>query len=403
MFTRASNYFYGYVIVATCFFIQVVGWGIHNSFGVFFAPFMEEFAWNRAVIAGAASISFLICGVAGIFMGGLNDRFGPRRIMTASGLLMGAGYLLMAHVNSIWQLYLFYGLIVGMGVSGTDVVLLSTVARWFVRRRGAMTGLIKVGTGLGMVIMPVFLKLLINGYGWRACFTVLGLMIMVSYVLLARFLVRDPGQKGLLPDNCRPADLTCIRTPDAGSGLRQALGTRTFWMLCGVCFCAIFSLYTIMLHIISHVLDLGFSPGNAAGILSVIGGVSIAGRLLMGWIGDRLGARKALMICFIFILIALVLLQFATALWMLYGFAVVHGFAHGGFFSLMSPAVASLFGMRAHGAILGVIIFSGAIGGTIGPVLAGVIFDLTQTYQILFMVLTGASFTALLLTAALKR
>lgn len=399
--SKSSKLFYGWVIVSTCFLIQVVGWGIHNSFGVFFASFQADFAWNRALIAGAASISFLICGISGIFMGGLNDRFGPRRIMTFSGVLLGVGYLLMAHVQSVWELYLYYGLIIGIGISGTDIVLLSTAARWFVRRRGAVTGLIKVGTGLGMVIMPIFLKVLITNWGWRTCFTVLGVLILITYLLLARLLVRDPGQKGLLPDNCPVSDPLCRPHPDGGLRLRRALETRALWTLCGICFFALFTLYTIMLHIVSHAIDSGFSVGSAASILSTIGGVSIAGRLVMGWAGDRLGSGRALIICFGMILAGLVLLQLTASLSLLYGFAIIHGFAHGGFFSMMSPTVANLFGMRAHGAILGVIIFSGAIGGTIGPILAGYIFDVTLSYRTLFMILTGATFLALLLAMSL--
>jgi len=131
---RKSPLFYGYTIIAASFIIQALAWGISNSFGVFFAPLLNEFGWTRATISGAASLCFLVYGVTSILMGTLNDRYGPRLIMTGCGLFLGIGFLLMSGIHSVWHLYLFYGLIVGVGLSGTDVVLLSTMARWFEKK-----------------------------------------------------------------------------------------------------------------------------------------------------------------------------------------------------------------------------------------------------------------------------
>jgi MFS family permease len=395
------RYFYGHVVVAVCFAIQVIGWGIHNSYGVFFNPLMIDFGWGRAAIAGAASLSLLIHGVASIFLGGLNDRFGPRLIMTGCGLLMGSGYLLVSRIESLWELYLYYGFVIGFGVSGTDVVLLSTVARWFTRMRGIMTGVIKVGTGLGMVIVPLFLKWLMALYSWRTCFAVLGLIILASYVLLAQFLVRDPAQKGQLPDNAFQANGTILQRTEHGLSFRESLKTRQFWTLCCVCLLILSSFYTILVHIVPHVIDLGISPSGAANVLAAIGFVSIGGRLAMGGTADRIGSKRALMICFALLFVGLCWLQWAKSLWMLYTFAVIHGFAHGGYFALISPAVATLFGTRAHGVILGTVIFCATIGGAIGPILGGHLFDVTRTYRVVFLMLAAASLMGLILTATL--
>jgi MFS family permease len=397
----SPRYFYGYVILATCFAIQVIGWGTYNSYGIFFNPLLTEFNWSRASIAGAASMSLLIDGIASIFMGGLNDRFGPRLIMTACGLIMGSGYLLMSKLNSLWEIYLYYALVVGIGVSGTDVVLLSTVARWFVLFRGMMSGIIKVGTGLGMVIMPLFLKVLLAAYGWRICFAVLGLIILVSYVFLAQFLVRDPAKKGQLPDNARLENRPVRGLPELGLSFRDSLATRQFWTLCCACFLILFCFFTILMHIAPHVIDLGISSANAANILATIGGTSIAGRLFLGGAADRIGSKRALMISFGLLFVGLCWLQWAKALWMLYVFAVIHGFAHGGFFALHSPVVAAYFGTRAHGLNFGVVIFGGTLGGAIGPVVGGYLFDVTHTYRFLFLMLAAASLMALTLTATL--
>ena len=392
-------YFYGYMVVAASFVIQVIGWGIHNSFGIFFSPLVHEFGWSRASVAGAASMSVLVHGMGSIFNGGMNDRVGPRLIMTGCGLLMGGGYMLLSGLDHLWEIYLFYGLIVGMGVSGTDVVLLSTVARWFRARRGIMSGIVKVGTGLGMVIAPLFITLLMNAFSWRTCFFVLGMIILISYVVLAQLLVRDPALKGQYPDNVRPREPARTGLSEEGISFRDALTARQFWSLCLTVLLVVSCTYTIMLHIVPHAIDMGFPPAEAATVLATLGGASILGRFIMGATADRIGTKKALMLSIFLLFIALCFLPWVKALWMFYLFAVIQGFAHGGFYALLSPTVAEFFGTRAHGAILGAVIFSTTIGGSIGPFGAGYLFDVTSTYRVVFLLLAGASLVALMLMA----
>jgi len=160
-----NNYSYGYVIVAACFGIQAIGVGTYVSYGVFFNSLASEFGWSRAAISGASSIAFFLMGLFGIFAGRLNDKIGPRDIMAVTGFLFGLGHLLMSRLGAIWQLYLFYGIIIGIGLSSVDVIALSTTARWFIRKRGIMTGIVKIGTGAGQFIMPLVASLLITSSG----------------------------------------------------------------------------------------------------------------------------------------------------------------------------------------------------------------------------------------------
>ena len=399
---RSPRIFYGYVVVAVCFAIQVIGWGIHNSYGIFFTPLIQEFAWSRASVAGAASMSILVLGIGSVFLGGLNDRVGPRLIMTGCGLFMGVGYMLMSKLDHLWEIYLFYGLIIGIGVSGTDVVLLSTVARWFYTMRGMMSGIIKVGTGLGMVIAPLLIALILKAFPWRTCFLILGAIILVSYVLLGQLLVRDPALKRQYPDNVRPTDPVDTCTAEQGLSLKDAIATRQFWSICLISLLVVSCTYTILMHIVPHAIDKGVPSAKAATVLATLGGVSIVGRLVMGATADRIGTRKALMISISFILGAMCYLHCATALWMLYIFAVFQGLGHGGFYALMSPTVAEYFGTRSHGVLLGVVIFSTTIGGAFGPFVAGYLFDVTHTYRVVFLGLAGTSFAALVLAAMLR-
>ncbi len=157
-----------------------------------------------------------------------------------------------------------------------------------------------------------------------------------------------------------------------------------------------------MVHIAPHALDLGSSAVQAASIISAIGGSSIIGRVVMGGAGDKVGNRRALVICFVVLATSLSWLQLAKELWGLYLFAAIYGFSHGGFFALVSPLVAELMGTRSHGVILGSVLFISQIGGAIGAVLTGRIFDLTGSYQLAFLILFIISVMGFMLSIFLK-
>ena len=188
--------FYGYIVVIAAFLIVIVTFGVYGAFGVFFNSLITEFGWKRAVTSGALSLSQVIYGLLGIIMGGLNDRVGPRVLVTICGLLVGVGYILMSQVGSLWQLYLFFGLIVGIGMSGTWVPLLSSVARWFVRRRSLMTSIVVGGLGIGTTIGPLVVNQIISAYEWRISYAVIGVACLLVLVLSAQFLRRDPNKMG---------------------------------------------------------------------------------------------------------------------------------------------------------------------------------------------------------------
>ena len=399
---KKPKLFYGYIVVLAAFGIQTVAWGLCSTFGIFFNPLLIEFGWTRAMISGAFSLSFLILGFISIIVGGLNDRFGPRMIMVVCGFFLGLGYLLMSQLNTIWQLYLFYGVILGIGMSGMDVLSLSTIARWFVRRRGMMSGIVKAGAGIGMVIMPPIANWLISSYGWRTSYFIIGIIALALVILVAQFLRRGPAQMGQLPDGEEEVNIGCLNSADGGFSFQEAIHTRQFWMLCVIFLLVGFCVEAIIVHIVPHATDLGISAVSAANILAVIGGVSMIGRFVMGSAGDRIGNKPAYLICFVLLSVALLWMQLARELWMLYLFACVYGFAHGGFFAVISPWVAELFGLSSHGVILGAVFFSTTIGGAIGPVLAGHIFDITSSYQLAFLVFTVACIVGFILTLLLK-
>jgi MFS family permease len=383
--------FYGYILVATAFVIQILVWGIYNSYGVFFNPLLDDFGWPRATISGAASLSQITIGFGAIVLGNMNDRFGPRILVVFCGISAGLGYFLMSQINSIWQLYLFHGLIVGIGASGTDVILLSTTARWFVKRRGMMSGIVKIGTGVGIMIVPLIAAWLITSYGWRDSFSIIGITLAVVLVSGAQLLRRDPSRMGLLPDGEKTPDREISGLPETGLSLSQAARTLRFWMLCLAFFVILWCTFTIIIHFARYTVDLGFSVSFGATMISVIGGASIIGRLVMGISGDRVGSKRALLICSAVLIASFAWLQFAREAWSLVLFVVVYGFCHGGFYALVSPTVAEFFGTHSHGAIFGIVIFCSSIGGAIGPLVTGYIFDITDSYNTAFLLALALS------------
>ena len=398
-----AKYFYGYNIVAAGFIIQGVCIGAMFTYGVFFKEFQAEFGWSRAMISGASSLSFLFMGAFGILAGRMNDKIGPRIIIMVSGTSLGLGYLLMSRLQASWQLYLLYGLLAGIGFSTHDVITLSTVARWFLKRRGMITGIVKVGTGLGQLIVPLIATAFIAKYGWRTSYIILGAVVLFTLVAVAQIMRRDPQEVGLLPDGeSNGPDSEENGSAEQGLPLRAAVRTRQFWTICVAEFSVFFCLLTMIVHIVPHGTDLGLPAGTAAGVLATIGGVSMLGRIVMGATNDRIGGKRSLIVCFIVLLSGLLWLQVAGEAWMLFLFAVIYGFAHGGFFTVVSPTVAELFDTGSHGVLFGIILFCGTIGGAIGPLLGGYIFDLTGSYRNLFLILTGVTVIGFVLIIMLQ-
>ena len=398
---REARFFYGYIIVASAFLILVLTIGINFTFGVFLPVLLDEFSWTRAIASGAFSLNLALTGLIGVVAGKMTDQYGPRIVATVCGVLLGLGYLLMSQATTLWHLYLFYGVIVGIGMSTSQTPLPSTIARWFVKRRGMMTGIAVTGIGVGMLIMPPAVSWLISNYGWRTSYMVVGITVLILIVLAAQFLRRDPSQIGQLPYGINELEEKGD-FQKAGFSLKEAVRKRQFWLFTVAVFLVALSVGSVMIHIVIHATDLGISTANAVIILMVIGGTSIAGRIVMGVTSDRIGIKRALIICFTFLSAAFFWLLIARELWMLYLFAVIFGFSHSGIHTLVSPMVAELFGMRSHGVIFGSVMLGLTLGMGIGPVVTGHIFDITSSYQLAFLIYAIINFIGLILVLCLK-
>ncbi len=358
--------------------------GLLFSYSLFFKVFEAEYGWSRALLSGCASLTFFMMGVLAIFVGRLSDRLGPRIVLATTGLLYGIGFALISVVTEPWHLFAIFGVFISLGMSTHDVVTLSTVARWFDRRRGMMTGVVKVGTALGQIVIPPAAAFLMASFGWRSAAVTTGIVAALLLLFAAW------SMKGQAP-------VIEVKTPVNGDGssFKEVAKTRIFWTLCAIQLLFLPSLVTVPLHIVVHGIDLGMSATVAATLLSVIGASSIAGRMVMGASADKIGGRRAYVLCLLPLLASLLALLTISTVWPLFVALAVYGFGHGGLFTIVAPAIAEYFGTRAHGAIFGAIVFFGTIGGAVGPFVTGYIFDTTGSYDPAFIGLAAMTVIAL--------
>lgn len=382
---KNPRFFYGYIVVAAAFVIMTLAWGSNRTFGVFVDPMLEEFGWTRAAISGSFTINMLVMGLLALVAGRLTDSLGPRIVLAGCGVSLGLAYVLTSRVQSIWQFYIFYGIIGGVGMSGILPSLMSVAVRWFLKRRSLISGILVAGPGLGNMMTPIVCSLFISSLGWRLSYFILGIVVLVVIVLGALFIRREPADMGLSAYGTQEGVGQGFEPHGTGFSLHEALRTKQFWLINVLSFCDLFLINVLVVHIVIHAIDMQVPPTRAAGVLSLAAGVSIPGRIIMGGIADRIGNRPALMICLAISVSAFLLLLFARDVGTLYLFAALYGISLWSTGALVSPLIADLFGLKSHATLYSFAVFTSAIGSAAGPVVAGILFDLTGKYSIAFI------------------
>ena len=360
-------------------------------FGVFLEPITEELDWARGPMTLAFSISTLLAGVFGIVTGRLSDRFGPRPLVIFAGISTGVSFLLMSRISELWHVYLIWGLLVSTAVSCCFAPIKSTVARWFNSNRGMAISLTVVGFGAGGIVWPIVCRLLIDSYGWRQAYVIMGFIAFVAFLIPAMFLKHSPQRAGLKPYgyNAETKQNRSRFEAEKVLTLKEAAGTGHFWLFGAILFFHMFCIQTISVHIVPSATDIGIEATVAAGILSSFAAVSLFGQVATGYIADKIGNRKILVINLGIAMLALLLLPLARNTWSLYLVVSLLG-TTGGIVPLQPLLAAELFGLKSVGVILAGIMFFGTIGSAIGPTLAGYIIDNTGSYNPAF--LTCAAF-----------
>jgi len=400
--------FYGWVVVAVCFLLSAVIFGTRYSFGVFFKSLERDFELTRAATSGVFSAYMLICCAFAVLGGWALDRYGPRIVLFLMGVFTGLSLILTSQTSFAWQLFISYSLLLAIGTGAGYTIVMSTTSRWFDRKRGLAVGIVSSGVGVGTVAMAPFATHLITNFGWRMAFIVVGLIAGLVIASLASLLKKDPGEIGALPDGLKSYTGETVTSGGNDAqpisfSVRQALGTRSFWLLWVIWLLWSMCLHFVLTHIVRHAIDLGISAAEASVVLGLIGFASIPARLVMGVVSDRVGRKVSAAICAFLQAGAMMWLLWSQDLWMLYLFAVFYGIGYGGFDPPTVALIGDTFGLRNMEMVMGALVYGWGMGAAIGPADGGFIYDVNKSYFVAF--LAGALFmlAAALLVALIRR
>jgi MFS transporter, OFA family, oxalate/formate antiporter len=379
--------FWGWYVVAGSFFVLAVNYGARYCFGVFLKPLSLEHGWSRSVISLAATLNMIFYSTGAIFLGRMLDRISPRWIITAGALLAAAGYFLTSRISTPLGFYIGYGLCVGTGASCLGVVVCSSsVGKWFLKKRGIALGISTMGISFGAVALTPLAGYINQTLGWRAGLTVLGVVTCFFGIWASQLLMRKnrPEDDGLLPDGDRvsltgrpPAPPAVIRVP-----LSVILQDRRFWTIAAGQGLAVMALMSVFVHQAAFAMDNGIGSLGAASSLAMISMTGFVGQFFFGWLSDRVRDPKYAYITGISVMLigAILLRQVHTAT-MLYLSALVFGFGYGCLAPVLPILVSDRFGRHVLGSIYGLLTFFIGIGGSIGPLLGGMVHDTFDSYQ----------------------
>ena len=397
---RGERVFYGWLIVAVLFFISIIDGGFTYTFSTFLKPLTQEFGWSRAETATAFSLYLLVAGLVLPAWGWLIDHIGARWVFLLSALIDGVALVLLSAVHSLPGFYALY-LLLGVGLAGIGPMPVGKViTQWFVAKRGLAMGIALVGaSGGGLVLVPLC-GFLIAEFSWRVGYQVLAALSLFGMLpLVWFFVINSPEEKGLTPlgQTSPPARRTSPMPEPERAGrdwtLRQALSTPTFWRL-GAAFClGLMAAGAVHAHQVAFFQDAGYSLEFAATITGISLGMSMAGRFLAGWISEHVRHPHTILAgCLVMQAVGIGVLLFLESLgfWALTLFVSLFGLGYGGMIVLWPLIVGHDFGRQAFGAIAGVLGTLGlSVGGALGPIIAGVLYDNTGSYDWAFLSCVG--------------
>ncbi|MBN1627091.1 MAG: MFS transporter [Deltaproteobacteria bacterium] len=404
-----NKIFYGWIIAGAGFVVSVIGIGMRYSFGVFLESIETNFAMSRAATSSIFSIYMVLCSLMAVFGGWAMDKYGPRKIGIFMGTFTGLSLLFTSLVQSSWQLFITYSLLLSLGTGPIYGVINTTASRWFIKKRGFVVGITSSGGGVGAIVFAPLATYLISNFDWRTAFIVLGGIAWIGIVAASLFLVKEPGDLALFPDGVKAGSRQeeyqkkDVNNQTHGISLGRALRMNQFWFLGFIWLSLSLSLHMIFVHVIPYAVGTGISPMEASYILSLMGISNIPGRLLIGKISDIFGRKSLGIICALIQFGSLLWLMGSSQLWMLYIFAIVYGFLWGGVGAIITAVIGDIFGTGRLGIIMGMISGGWALGAAIGPAIGGFIFDVSGDYFIAFGACAAALITAAFLLGLIRR
>lgn len=353
-----------WLVVAASFIVGFVVFGILYSFGPFLEPMRAGFGTSRTAISVLFSGIGLIFYFAGPFAGHLSDRIGPRPMMLAGALVLVAGMALTGMATSTWHAYITYGIGAGVGLALAYTPSIAIVGGWFNRKRPAALGIAAAGTGFGTLVLPPLSAALIQDHGWRMASAMLG-VICGLLLLVAAGLARPPP----------------VRAAPTGRGLGDTVRSRPFLLLYASWVFATTALFIAFVFLPVHAAQLGVDPVAASALVSLIGAVSIAGRVGTGAIGTLIGTRQLFRIAVAIMAGSYVIWLAAWGYGGLVAFAVCLGLGYGLRIALMPAVLIEFFGLSNLGALLGTFFTAGGVAAIIGPLAAAAVMDMTGGFS----------------------
>jgi MFS family permease len=388
----------GWGIVAAGFLTFAVSAGLMHSYPVFFVAFLAEFGWSRARASVAYSVSQLLTCASSPVVGVLVDRVGPRRLVLLGGIVLALGLALSAKVSALWHLIALYGVVMTVGANCLGLVVLTPlVSRRFVQKRGLVLSIVQAANGFGRAGSVPVVQFLISTVGWRRAYLVLAAMMAIVIVPLAQSF-----RGGGLPTVGRTSTGTGESPTRAGATfsrdwtLREAMATPHFWLLFLVYLLTGLGSFFVSLHQLAFAADMGFDTLHAASILGMGSFLSVAGTIFTGTISDYVGREVSAIIAYgisIVGVIAALFISSSDQTWLLWVHACFFGLTWGARGPMITAKTADLFQGRHLGAILGVISIGTGIGAAVGAWASGLIFDLSGSYRLAFL-LSIASYLA---------
>jgi sugar phosphate permease len=383
-------------VVATAFaaLFSVVGLALYGL-PLYYDHMVREFGWSRAMVTSGNAISKLIVGpLFGFGAGWVVDRFGPRRLMMAGIVMAGGALVGLGLTSAVWAFYFFYFFNALGYVCGGPLPCQVLVSRWFDRTRGNAMGIAYLGIGIGGAIVPLLSRRLTDLFGWRGSLEAVGALIVLialpfAFLVSDRGGVRDRAQETTAAPNVRPA-------------LRTILATPAFYLLAIGSMCSIAAVGGTNQNLkLLLTLDRGYSQGDAAQVISLVLGVSIGGRLLMGWLADRIPRKYVMLLIYLLVAASIPLLLARTSGWTMMMFAIVFGLGLGGEYLIIPLMAGELFGVAVLGRVMGIILTADGVAEATGPWLVGNLRDRFGTYDVGFLVLVGAAIVGAVAVALL--
>lgn len=393
--------FYGWKMVAAAVGIQfLLSALLTQSLGLYIAVLSDEMGWSKTTLSGAAALQSAESALIGPILGWLMDRFGPQSMIRWGIVLFSAGLLLLGQVESVQTFYVS-ALMMALGASlGGYFPLTVALVQWFEKYRARALSLLSLGLGMGGLMVPL-VAWSMQTWGWRQTATGSAVLALLLGVPLARLILRRPQDHGEHLDGIAPAAEQLLQA-DAQAAIhaepaftaREALGTSAFWLLAAGHGLALLVVTAVNVHAISHMKEgLGYSVATASWVIMLVTFGQLAGVLIGATLGDRFNKRKAAALCMLSHAAGLACLTFAFDISLLVAFAALHGIAWGLRGPFMQAIRADYFGREAIGQILGLSAVIIAIGQIAGPLVAGVMADLTGNYRLGFSLLAALSAT----------